>query len=75
MQWLPPGVIVARPAVFDENGEVEHEREVVESQRRLCFVALKFQHSILSDTLLAVGRDAAHVVDRPRERSKATAPV
>ena len=61
--------------VLDDNGEVEHERGVVESQPGLYFVALKFQYSILSDTLLAVGRDAAHVVDRLRERSRATAPV
>jgi putative flavoprotein involved in K+ transport len=57
--------------VFDENGEVKHDRGVVESQPGLYFVALKFQHSILSDTLLAVGRDAAHVVARLRERSRA----
>lgn len=61
--------------VFDEHGEVEHDRGVVGSQPGLYFVALKFQHSILSDTLLAVGRDAAHVVDRLRERSRAAAPA
>ncbi len=61
--------------VFDEHGELEHDRGVVGSQPGLYFVALKFQHSILSDTLLAVGRDAAHVVDRLRERSRAEAPA
>jgi putative flavoprotein involved in K+ transport len=59
--------------VFDETGEVEHDRGIVASQPGLYFVALKFQHSILSDTLLAVGRDAAHVVDELCERSRAAA--
>jgi putative flavoprotein involved in K+ transport len=61
--------------VFDEHGEVEHDRGVVGSQPGLYFVALKFQHSILSDTLLAVGREAAHVVDRLRERSRTATPA
>ena len=61
--------------VFDENGDVEHDLGVVESQPGLYFVALKFQHSILSDALVAVGHDAAHVVDRLGERSRATAPA
>lgn len=61
--------------VFDETGDVEHDRGVVESQPGLYFVALKFQHSILSDTLLAVERDAVHVVDKLCERSRAAAPA
>jgi putative flavoprotein involved in K+ transport len=61
--------------VFDETGEVEHDRGVVASQPGLYFVALKFQHSILSDTLLAVGSDAAHVVDELCARSRAAAPA
>lgn len=61
--------------VFDEYGVVEHARGVVASQPGLYFVALKFQHSILSDTLLAVGHDAAHVVDKLCERTTAAAPA
>lgn len=61
--------------VFDDSGDVVHERGVVGSQPGLYFVALKFQHSILSDTLLGVGRDVAHVVDRLGERSRAMAPA
>ena len=61
--------------VFDEGGDVAHDRGVVASQPGLYFVALKFQHSILSDTLFAVGREAAHVADRLRERSRAAAPA
>lgn len=61
--------------MFDEEGLVEHERGVVESQPGLYFTALQFQHSILSGTLFAVGRDAAHVVDRLCERSKAAVPA
>ncbi len=56
--------------VFDEHGDVEHDRGVVASQPGLYFVALKFQHSILSDALIAVARDAAYVVDRLHERSR-----
>jgi putative flavoprotein involved in K+ transport len=59
--------------VFDEKGDVEHDGGVVESQPGLYFAALKFQHSILSDALIGVGRDAAHVVDRLHERSRAAA--
>lgn len=61
--------------VFDEHGDVEHDRGVVESQPGLYFAALKFQHSILSDSLLGVGHDAAHVVDRLRERTRAAVPA
>lgn len=61
--------------IFDENGDVDHDRGVVDSLPGLYFVALKFQHSILSDTLLGVGRDAAHVVDRLSQRSTAVVPA
>jgi putative flavoprotein involved in K+ transport len=61
--------------VFDEHGEVEHDRGVLASQPGLYFVALRFQHSILSDTLLAVAHDAGHVVDKLCERSRAAAPA
>jgi putative flavoprotein involved in K+ transport len=57
--------------VFDEHGDVEHDRGVVGSEPGLYFAALKFQHSILSDTLLGVGRDAAHVVEALHERRTA----
>jgi putative flavoprotein involved in K+ transport len=61
--------------VVDEAGDVAHDRGVVASQPGLYFVALKFQYSILSDTLLGVGRDAAHVVDVLCEHSRAVAPA
>ena len=61
--------------VFDEHGDVEHDRGVVESQPGLYFVALKFQHCILSDALIAVGRDAAHVVGALHERSREATPA
>ena len=61
--------------VFDDHGDVTHDRGVVESQPGLYFVALKFQHCILSDTLVGVGRDAAHVVDRLHDRSRVGAPA
>lgn len=49
--------------VFDEAGDVVHNRGVVDEVPGLYFVALKFLYSVLSDTLLAVGRDAGYVVD------------
>ena len=53
---------------FDETGDVAHTRGVVDAVPGLYFVALKFLHSMLSDTLLAVGRDAGYVVDHLVER-------
>lgn len=55
--------------VFDEHGWVEHDRGVIASQPGLYFVGLKFQHSVLSDTLLGIGREAAHVVGQLAARS------
>ncbi|HSJ29321.1 MAG TPA: NAD(P)/FAD-dependent oxidoreductase [Acidimicrobiia bacterium] len=49
--------------VFDEVGDVVHSRGIVDQVPGLYFVAVKFLYSVLSDTLLGVGRDAAHVVD------------
>ena len=49
---------------FDEAGDVKHTRGVVDDVPGLYFVSLKFQHSVLSDTLFAVGREAGLVVDR-----------
>lgn len=61
--------------VFDENGDVEHDRGVVDAQPGLYFTALKFQHSILSDALIAVGRDAAYVVDHLHQHSVTSVPA
>jgi putative flavoprotein involved in K+ transport len=49
--------------VLDKKGDVVHDRGVVEAVPGLYFVALKFQYSVLSDTLLGVGRDAKYVVE------------
>jgi len=49
--------------VFDDEGDVAHERGVVDALPGVYFVGLKFQYSVLSDTLLAAGRDAGYVVD------------
>lgn len=58
--------------VFDEAGDVIHDRGIVERVPGLYFTALKFLHSVLSDTLFASGRDAGHVVDHlvGRQRDK-----
>jgi putative flavoprotein involved in K+ transport len=57
-----PGFSWIDVPIFDERGDVVHERGVSEVPG-LSFVGLKFQYSVLSDTLLAVGRDAGYVVD------------
>ena len=49
--------------VFDDEGHVVHRRGVADEVAGMYFVGLKFQYSVLSDTLLAAGRDAGYVVD------------
>ena len=49
--------------VFDDNGDVIHERGVIDSQPGLYFVGLKFLYSVLSDTLKAIDTDASYVVN------------
>lgn len=44
--------------VFDESGQVIHDRGVAHAVPGLYFVGLKFLTSIASDTLFGVGRDA-----------------
>jgi len=61
--------------VFDEAGAVIHDRGVVASVPGLYFVGLKFLHSALSDTLGAIGRDAAHVADRVVAHRPVSAPA
>lgn len=56
--------------VFDDDGRVVHRRGVVETVPGLYFVAIRFQHSALSDTLLAVGREAELVVDHLAARRR-----
>ena len=56
--------------VFDDDGRVIHDRGVVDEVPGLYFVALKFLYSLLSDTLLTVGRDAGHVVDHLAKREE-----
>lgn len=54
--------------VFDENGQVDHDRGVVSAVPGLYFVGLRFLHSIASDTLFGVGRDADHVAEHVCDR-------
>lgn len=61
--------------VFDDHGDVEHDRGAVGSQPGLYFVALKFQHSVLSDTLFGVGREAAHVAGLISDRTSVAVPA
>jgi hypothetical protein len=56
--------------VFDDDGHVAHERGVVEVVPGLYFVGLKFQYTLLSDTLHAAGRDSGYVVDHLLEERR-----
>ena len=47
--------------VFDEDGQPEHARGVVESEPGLYFLGLVFQYSFSSDVLPGRGRDAGYV--------------
>jgi putative flavoprotein involved in K+ transport len=49
--------------VFGEDGELMHERGVVESEPGLYFVGLAWQYSAGSDVIPGVGRDAKYVVN------------
>lgn len=65
-----PGFSWIKLPVFDDHGEVMHERGVSEDVPGLYFVSLKFQHSALSDTLLCVGKEARLIVDKLVSRQK-----
>ena len=56
--------------VFDDDGHVIHVRGVVDDVPGLYFVGLKFQYTMLSDTLSAAERDSGYVVDRLVERRR-----
>jgi putative flavoprotein involved in K+ transport len=58
--------------VFAEDGEIVHKRGVIEDMPGLYFISLKLQHSVLSDTLLAVGREAGYAVDHLTGRDPST---
>jgi putative flavoprotein involved in K+ transport len=61
--------------VFDEAGQPEHARGVVDSEPGLYFLGLVFQYSFSSDVLPGRGRDAAyvakHIADQRRRSAKA----
>jgi putative flavoprotein involved in K+ transport len=59
--------------IFGEDGELVHERGVVESQPGLYFVGLIFQYSAGSDVIPGVPRDARYVVERLLERERSGA--
>lgn len=61
--------------IFDDRGDVRHELGASTEVPGLYFVSLKFQHSVLSDTLLNVGRDASHVVDQLTSVEPARSPA
>lgn len=58
-------------AAFDEHGVAIHTRGMSDRVDGLCFIGLKFQFALASETLWGVGRDAAYVV----KQAMAHAPV
>lgn len=64
--------------IFDERGELRHERGMSVDEPGLGFVGLPFQYALASEVLPGFNRDARYVVgrlvDQPdRDRSRATA--
>ncbi len=59
--------------IFGEDGELVHERGVVETEPGLYFVGLFFQYSSASDVIPGVPRDARYVVERLLERDRSEA--
>jgi len=59
--------------IFGEDGELVHERGVVEAEPGLYFVGLIFQYSAGSDVIPGVPRDAKYVVERLLERERSGA--
>jgi putative flavoprotein involved in K+ transport len=61
--------------VFDETGQPEHARGVVESEPGLYFLGLVFLYSFSSDVLPGRGRDAEyiakHIADKRSRSAKA----
>ena len=50
--------------IFDDQGEVRHERGIAVDEPALGFVGLRFQFAFASDVLPGFNRDARYVVDR-----------
>lgn len=68
-----PGFSWIEIPIFDEAGNVNHERGVIDDEPGLFFVGLKLLYAPSSSTLLGVGRDAGYVADRVARRSLVTA--
>jgi putative flavoprotein involved in K+ transport len=49
--------------IFDEEGELLHDRGVATAEPGLYFVGLLFQYAVFSDALPGVGRDAARIAE------------
>ena len=49
--------------IFDEEGELLHDRGVVRTEPGLYFVGLLFQYAVFSDALPGVGRDARLIAE------------
>ena len=59
-----------RDRVFDVSGRPIHDRGVVSAAPGLYFVGLRFQHTLFSQDIYGVGRDADHVVQHIATRHK-----
>jgi putative flavoprotein involved in K+ transport len=61
--------------VFDDDGQPEHYRGVVESEPGLYFLGLVFQYSLSSDVLPGRGRDARYIAKQIASRKRDSAAV
>ena len=56
--------------VFDEDGRPQQDRGIVADMPGLYFCGLFFQHSLWSETVIAMPRDARHVVEHLDRRAQ-----
>jgi putative flavoprotein involved in K+ transport len=61
--------------IFDDSGELMHERGVVPAVPGLAFVGLTFQFSAGSDVIPGVARDARYVVRHLADRQNVAEPI
>jgi putative flavoprotein involved in K+ transport len=61
--------------VFDDDGQPQHYRGIVESEPGLYFLGLVFQYSFSSDVLPGRGRDAAYIAKHIAARQRQGASV
>lgn len=61
--------------IFDDKGDVQHQRGVVPDQPGLFFIGLKFLYSVSSAQIHGVGRDAKRIVEMVASKTPGRQPV